>query len=601
MSTSLNMSAFEAKDSLYKSLSGDLWKPNPKQATGIAKKVFEESISRINHESLKKNPLEHFQFYEAAAALQPNGLGLLIAHNAACTAVSQFGSDQHSQIIKQTEQRKRPLGVCMHEFGNESAPREIGTTAVYDSKTKQFTLDSISPFYRKFWCDGFGEDTCVDYALVFAKTIVDSKTNASEGVNAFLVEIRNPQTGAIPKNITIEDLGENNNSGLPKGSVYFDKVMLPKDSLLDKVTKVNEQGKVESQLKPHYRISAYVDGMTYWHQALSSCAIGLVKAGLFVALRFSRHRWTVSDNNRLTIPLLSNQMHQHAFVPLAARALVYNFAHNLSKQQFLTTPTDSLSIVLANLCKSRTTDFAFSTLTTISSYTGVLGLSVFSRISEYQQAARAYCSEAGDNKLLAVRASYHLVKLQQSGKYQLPKINGPLCVKEVSQLDSVDLLLNLMKLRECTLFEKMVEKFATLRKQARTPHEIYSRFLTVEQLAYANAFFDRVSLEQTVEAARRIKDPTHSDLVLLLARIFAAEVIKNELPLFLIKGVIDGKAAEAVAEWYDSLVKEGSLKVDFLLFMWNVPVEQMNSLIVDHKYGDRVQQEIKTNEAKPRL
>jgi hypothetical protein len=46
--------------------------------------------------------------------------------------------------------------VCADEFGCESLPQYIGTTALYDAKTKQFALDSIAPFYRKYWSDGFG-------------------------------------------------------------------------------------------------------------------------------------------------------------------------------------------------------------------------------------------------------------------------------------------------------------------------------------------------------------------------------------------------------------------------------------------------------------
>jgi len=154
---------------------------------GIAKRIFEERVSSINYESLKRNPLEHFQFYEAAAALQPLGLGLLITHNAACYAVSQFGNEQHAQVIRQSEERRRPLSVCINEFGYDSMPQYAGTTSLYDAKARQFSLYTIDPFYRKYWCDGLGEDSCVDYALVFAKTVVDSNSGTSEGVNAFLV------------------------------------------------------------------------------------------------------------------------------------------------------------------------------------------------------------------------------------------------------------------------------------------------------------------------------------------------------------------------------------------------------------------------------
>ena len=334
----------------------------------------------------------------------------------------------------------------MQEFGSETNVAKIGTTAFFDPKTKQFTLDSIAPFSRKYWYDGFGDETCVDYAIVFAKTVVDSKTQTSEGVNAFLVEVRDPTSGALAKNIYVEDLGEYRNSGLPKGSVYFDKVTLEKGSMLEGVAKINDQGKVESQLKPHSRMTAYVDGMTYWHEALSSCAIGLLKASLFVGIKASRNRLTSGETHKVTDPLLYCQLHQQALIPLVARTLAYNFSRNLSSQQFVKSPVDPLSVVLSNLSKSRITDYAVEAISTVSSYTGVLGVSTFSRLPEYQQAARVLCSEAGDNKLLAIRVSRELVKLHQSGKYQLPQTKNTV-VREVSQLGSIDVLLELVRLR----------------------------------------------------------------------------------------------------------------------------------------------------------
>jgi acyl-CoA oxidase len=415
----------------------------------------------------------------------------------------------------------------------------------------------------------------VDYVLVFAKTVLDSKTNVSEGVNAFLVQVRNPQTGVTNKGVTIEDLGEQRSSGLPKGAVAFSKVALPRESLLDGLVKVTDEGKAQSQLKPHARVVAYVDRMTYWQVAVSSCALGVIKAGLHVGVRFARHRWTVSETQKVINPLMSHQLHQHALVPLAARALVYNFAHNLTKQRFATAPTDELSVVLSSLCKACMTDFANTSIATISSYAGVLGLSVYNRLQEYQQAARMYCCEAGDNRLLATKASRLLVTLQQNGKYQLPA-NKPLSkVAETGQLDSLDTLLALLRLRESVLFEKVTEKFARLRSQARTPYDIYTHFLAADQLAHAHAHFDRVALEQTLQAAEGMREGELAELLRLFARIFAAEVVHNDLALFLVKGTIESRAAEGTAEWLDSLLKQGGNKVDFLLAFWNVPTEQM--------------------------
>lgn len=192
VSRALFLDGFEHKSSLITFLSSDLWKPLFRPSPDLAYRVFAESISRLNSDSLQNCPLSHFQFYESAVALQPSAMGLLITHNSACQAAWSFGGAYHQKLIKDSEQRKRPVTVALDEFGCESLPREIGTTAILDLKTKQFILDCIVPYHRKYWVDGLGKEPCADLALVFAKMVANPKTAASEGVNAFLVAVRNP-------------------------------------------------------------------------------------------------------------------------------------------------------------------------------------------------------------------------------------------------------------------------------------------------------------------------------------------------------------------------------------------------------------------------
>ena len=51
----------------------------------------------------------------------------------------------------------------------------------------------------------------------------------------------------------------------------------------------------------------------------------------------------------------------------------------------------------------------------------------------------------------------------------------------------------------------------------------------------------------------------------------------------------------------DSLIKQGALKVDFLLAMWNIPTEHLHIPIAANDYAESLAQAIKENAAKPKL
>jgi acyl-CoA oxidase len=75
------------------------------------------------------------------------------------------------------------------------------TTATYDVAKKEFVIHSPSTLSQKYWIsNGFKH---ANNSLVFAQTIVNGK---NEGVNAFLVPIRDSAGQALP-GVTIVDMG----------------------------------------------------------------------------------------------------------------------------------------------------------------------------------------------------------------------------------------------------------------------------------------------------------------------------------------------------------------------------------------------------------
>jgi acyl-CoA oxidase len=76
-------------------------------------------------------------------------------------------------------------------------------------------------------------------ALVFAQTIVKGK---NEGINAFLVPIRDKNLKCYP-NVEINDMGfKISLNGIDNGALKFHNVHIPRENLMNKYCDVTENG-----------------------------------------------------------------------------------------------------------------------------------------------------------------------------------------------------------------------------------------------------------------------------------------------------------------------------------------------------------------------
>ena len=82
-------------------------------------------------------------------------------------------------------------------------------------------------------------------ATVFAKLIIDGE---DYGVNAFVVPLRN-KSGELHPGVEIEDCGPKMGlNGVDNGLIAFNKVVIPKEDMLDKFASVDDDGKFQSSI-----------------------------------------------------------------------------------------------------------------------------------------------------------------------------------------------------------------------------------------------------------------------------------------------------------------------------------------------------------------
>ena len=91
------------------------------------------------------------------------------------------------------------------------------TTVTYDNEKREFIVNSPTVLSQKYWITNSVNHA--NYALVFGQTIVNGK---NEGINAFLVRIRDENMKPMP-GVKILDMGmKMGMNGVDNGVLFFD-------------------------------------------------------------------------------------------------------------------------------------------------------------------------------------------------------------------------------------------------------------------------------------------------------------------------------------------------------------------------------------------
>ncbi|MEM9391996.1 MAG: acyl-CoA dehydrogenase family protein, partial [Bacteroidota bacterium] len=155
-----------------------------------------------------------------------------------------LGTDKHhKKYLPKIGTLKLPGSFAMTESGHGSNVRDIETTATYDKVEDGFIIHTPNHLARK---DYIGNAAChAQMATVFAKLIIDG---TDFGVNAFLVPLRDKEGNTLP-GIKIEDCGlKMGLNGVDNGRIWFDRIKIPKENVLDRFAWVNDSGEFESSI-----------------------------------------------------------------------------------------------------------------------------------------------------------------------------------------------------------------------------------------------------------------------------------------------------------------------------------------------------------------
>jgi acyl-CoA oxidase len=246
-------------------------------------------------------------------------------------AVQQLGTrHHHERYLSQIGKLELPGCFAMTETGHGSNVQQLQTTATYDPEAQEFVIETPVQDARK---DYIGNAACHGrMAAVFAQLIV-GETN--HGVHALLVPLRD-EHGELHDGVRIEDCGEKMGlNGVDNGRIYFDRVRVPREALLNRYGDVDADGRYGSPIEnANKRFFTMLGTLVQGRVCIAGASVSAAKSALTIATRYGLTRKQFGPPGEDEVVILDYRTHQRRLMPLLAKTYALHFAQAELAQQF---------------------------------------------------------------------------------------------------------------------------------------------------------------------------------------------------------------------------------------------------------------------------
>jgi acyl-CoA oxidase len=241
-------------------------------------------------------------------------------------AVLHLGTRKHHEAhLSDITSLRLPGCFAMTETGHGSNVQQLGTTATYDPDAQEFVVHTPDDAARKDYIGNAARDGRM--AAVFAQLIVGGE---SRGVHALLVPLRD-EDGNVLDGIRIEDCGAKLGlDGVDNGRIWFDRVRVGRDALLDRYASVDEAGVYTSAIEnPTKRFFTMLGTLIQGRVSVCGASISATKVALAVAVRHaeSRRQFGPGGGDGVEeVVLMDYRTHQRRLLPALAKVYALHFA-----------------------------------------------------------------------------------------------------------------------------------------------------------------------------------------------------------------------------------------------------------------------------------
>ncbi len=475
----------------------------------------------------------------------------------------------HDKYMKDMMTLDLPGCFAMTETGHGSNVRNLETTATYDAVTDEFIVHSPSLQAGKEY---IGNALHSRMAVVFAQLIVDEEQH---GVHALLVPLRDKDHNELP-GITIKDNGYKMGlNGVDNGKIWFDKVRIPRENLLDKYGAVDSKGNYSSPIKKSSkRFFTMLGALVQGRVSIAMAANSNAKKALTTAIRYAlkRRQFSQTEGKEETL-ILDYPNHQKRLFSRLARTYAYHFGLQTLRNKFVHKKTDadirkveSLAAGLKALASWHATD----TIQECREACGGKGYLSENGFSDMKADTDIFTTFEGDNHVLLQLVAKGLLtefrsEFSDGGFMSIVRYLGgrigtsiteqnPYAIRNTSAEHLLDKEFHLaaFEYMENKLLYSLANRMQNYIKKRIDPNITYAKVQN-HMVSLAKASIENFCLKEFYKAIEQLKDMELKKGMERIARLYALDYIHENRGFFLENDYISGNKSKAIRKQIEYL------------------------------------------------